>query len=164
MADSTFTVEIQGLKELGDSINRISSTFPGVLKLALTRAARSTQQAMQSKAPAASGKLRQSVTVDYSNLGRLEVEIGPDEEYGLYQEKRDNLSQRTPPIEKIKEWALAKGLGGDKRDDQLAFLIARKIAAQGYPAQPFVEPTVPFAKSQLLAEANIALIDALRRL
>ncbi len=108
----------------------------------LDRAALETQMKMRSEAPKATGMLARSIDV-ISPKESVRV-IGPEAQYGYHQETRDNRPQRPPPLAKIQAWAAAKQF-----DSTAAFLIARKIAQSGYPANPFVQRTYDWVETRI---------------
>ena len=98
------------------------------------------------------GKAKADVAKNFNRLGTairvrtardgLEADIGVfepppgagGENYAPFVEK-GRKPGRMPPIEPLRLWS-ARKLG----DPDAAFLVARKIAAKGTPAQPFLEP------------------------
>ncbi len=138
MINIKFTGDKEIIRGLENVIQGISQEGTQMLN----DAAMETQIMMQSEAPEATGFLKQSISINASSINtRI---IGPDAEYGIYQETRDNAPQRRPPISKIMAWAEAKQF-----DSKAAFLIARKIAQTGYKANPFVQRTYEWVQMQI---------------
>lgn len=135
-------IKFQGDKEIVKGLEGVMQEISQGSVQMLDMAARETQVKMQSESPEASGTLKQSISIgSFSPNMRT---IGPDTQYGYYQETRDNLSQNRPPLAKIQAWAAVKGF-----DSKAAFLIARKIAQSGYPANPFVQRTYEWVQGQI---------------
>ena len=76
-----------------------------------------------------------------------------------------------PPIEKIKEWIKVKPVLPYTRgkrlpnENQLAYLIGRKIAREGTRANPFLEPTIRDFKlvDKIYAAVNSMLTDEINK-
>ena len=76
-----------------------------------------------------------------------------------------------PPVEKIKEWIKVKPVlpyTKGKRlpnENQLAYLIGRKIAREGTRANPFLEPTIRDFKlvDKIYAAVNSMLTDEINK-
>jgi hypothetical protein len=152
------SIRIDGAEKVANDFAMMSKNIPIQTEIALDNMAMETEVIMKDKAPIASGELRGSISTDGSTPG-IRI-IGPKAEHGYYQENRNWLSQRTPPKEKILEWARVKGFtdtawGGG--ESQMAFLIARKISLRGYQAQTFVKDTFYWLSGQIEQYAVVFL-------
>lgn len=123
-------------------LDNVMRQLPRIVEDALNMAAMEIKAKMVDEAPEATGQLKSSIDIFPSTFERI---IKPTAEYAFYKETRNNVSQATPPISRIQEWADAVGASGKG----VAFLIARKIAQTGYTAKPFVRNTYNWAKGQV---------------
>ena len=81
------------------------------------------------------GKLRSSIQLYPKEKGSLEYILADGVDYGIHVEFGTEPDRRMPPIDPLKGWS-RRVLG----DEGLAFAVARKIASEGTPAQPFFRP------------------------
>lgn len=92
------------------------------------------------------------------------------EEYYKYVEY-GRKAGKFPPIEKIKEWIKVKPVLPYTRgkrlpnENQLSYLIGRKIAREGTRANPFLEPTIRDFKlvDKIYAAVNSMLTDEINK-
>ena len=110
---------------------------------AVTKAMRQSGLAVQGEAtilaPTNTGTLRKSITteVDQRPPFALWVEVGPTVNYGRYVEF-GRKPGKMPPVAALEPWVRQKLKAQDPR--AVAFLIARKIAAEGVDPQPYMVP------------------------
>lgn len=132
---------LDGLKNMSNSINRN-------IESSLDTMANQTRGKMASEAPVASGDLSKSATVQSKPFWRC---IFASLLYGSALERRDNMPQKTPPIEKLRKWAEIKGFADPER---AAFALAKTIALKGYKANKFVERTFLWVQSKINSWTN----------
>lgn len=92
------------------------------------------------------------------------------EEYYKYVEN-GRKAGKFPPVEKIKEWIKVKPVLPYTRgkrlpnENQLSYLIGRKIAREGTRANPFLEPTIRDFKlvDKIYAAVNSMLTDEINK-
>ncbi|MDH5633610.1 MAG: hypothetical protein OEZ10_11520 [Gammaproteobacteria bacterium] len=81
--------------------------------------------------------------------GQFAVFIGPAVDYAPMVDEGTGPGG-VPSIQTLKDWISVKGITPESPDvddeDELAFLIQRKIQEEGTPAQPFVDPTHQFLR------------------
>lgn len=117
---------------------------------AVLRLVREMARAARDKAPRAMSTLTQSIAPRM--VGALEGVVAAGVNYAQAAEEGTGLwgpqkqaSGKMPPVESILDWIKVKHLTPDDPNmDQtdLAFVIARSIAARGTPSQPYFEPTL----------------------
>jgi len=82
----------------------------------------------------ATGKFAESLNVEVKQWGSMINASLTGLSYGFYLSE-GRAPGRLPPIKKIEEWIIAKGITGNLQKEisvsSLAFLIARKIAREG---------------------------------
>lgn len=162
MADSTFSIRVEGLDEFQKNLNGV----PSNMKMYLTRAMvvstqkikGAIQQNITNKGITNTGTLAGSVTVIEATDSRGIVGVG--ERYGGAVEF-GRKPGKMPPVAPIERWAQTKlGTPG------LGFLIARKIGRKGTDPQPFVEPAFEenkeFVQRQFEDVANRIVLDLAR--
>lgn len=92
------------------------------------------------------------------------------EDYYKYVENGRKVG-KFPPVEKIKEWIKVKPViprgknGKVPNENQLSYLIGRKIAREGTRANPFLEPTIRDFKlvDKIYAAVNSMLTDEINK-
>jgi hypothetical protein len=129
----------------------------GKLSLAL-------KENLSSNGHSASGRLIQSITssVAYKD-GQIEVTIDA-EEYAKYL--NDGTNPHFPPVDKILEWVRVKPImprqnGKLPTEEQLAYLIGRKISKSGTKATHFIENTLE--KGNFVERLEKAIVEELEK-
>lgn len=123
----------------------------------------------KSYVPEASGKLVQSVKYEFKHNDRI-YEVGLWlEDYWKYVEY-GRKAGKFPPIDKIKEWISVKPViprpmknGKLPTINQLAFLIARKIASEGIEPKNILKRTVEEVNNEMLMSIKMAIMEDLKR-
>lgn len=123
----------------------------------------------KSYVPEASGKLVQSVKYEFKHNDRI-YEVGLWlEDYWKYVEY-GRKAGKFPPIDKIKEWISVKPIlprpmknGKLPTINQLAFLIARKIAREGIEPKNILKRTVEEVNNEMLMSIKMAIMEDLKR-
>lgn len=114
----------------------------------------------------ASGRLIQSITssVAYKD-GQIEVTIDA-EEYAKYL--NDGTKPHFPPVDKILEWVRVKPImprpGKDGKlptEEQLAYLIGRKISKSGTKGTHFIDKTLE--QENFIERLEKAIVDELEK-
>jgi phage gpG-like protein len=138
--DITLTMRIDGLDKLKGDFERAGvnyrSLFAQAMRNATTRLKNDMQDAIRQNGTTFQGSLGRSIQVHEASYDKGVVGVG--ERYGAVIEF-GRKPGKMPPVAPLERWANLK-LG----QPGIGFLVARKIAAVGTKAQPFVEPT--FAK------------------
>ena len=110
---------------------------------AINKAMRQSGLAVQGEAvilaPINTGALRQSITTEVDTQPPFAswVAVGPTVNYGRFVE-HGRKPGRMPPISALEPWVRTKLKARNPR--AVAYIIARKIAAEGVEAQPFLFP------------------------
>ena len=102
---------------------------------------RDMREELRSKRAKATGDLIASIRATTTmKKGSVELSVGPTVSYGAYVEF--GTKPHWPPRDAIRDWVIEKFRGRIRGPelDSVAFLVQRKIAAKGTPAQPYVEP------------------------
>ena len=117
---------------------------------AISRLVAEMARAARDKAPKATSLLTHSIAARMT--GPLEGVVASGVDYARAAEEGTGLwgphkqaSGKLPPVENILDWVKVKHLTPDDPnmdEEDLAFLIARSIAARGTPSQPYFEPMV----------------------
>lgn len=95
----------------------------------------------------ASEDLIKSIEIDYVAIqDQFYIEVGSNAPQAYWIEFGRKPSSKMPPIDRIYDWMIDKGIEGTIRD---AFKIARKIKNKGY------EPREPFTKAYYKALPKI---------
>lgn len=123
----------------------------------------------KSYVPEASGKLVQSVKYEFKHNDRI-YEVGLWlEDYWKYVEY-GRKAGKFPPIDKIEEWISVKPVirrpmknGKLPTINQLAFLIARKIAKEGIEPKNILKRTVEEVNNEMLMSIKMAIMEDLKR-
>jgi HK97 gp10 family phage protein len=137
MADSSFSIRIDGLDKLQRNFQEAGVNYRPLMTQAMVKATTKIQNTARSQitqhGTTYQGNLGRSITVREASASRGEVAVG--ERYGGAVEF-GRRPGKFPPISALERWAALKlGTPG------LGFVIARKIAREGTKAQPYMEPT-----------------------
>ena len=100
--------------------------------------------------PKAHSELVNAITLEKLRPGEYQIEVAKD--YGRSVEEGSGPGGLAP-IQSIIDWMAVRRItpSDPKMEvDELAFLIQRKIAARGTPAQPYMEPAVRARNTTLL--------------
>ena len=100
--------------------------------------------------PKAHSELVNAITLEKLRAGQYQIEVAKD--YGRSVEEGSGPGGLAP-IQSIIDWMAVRRItpNDPKMEiDELAFLIQRKIAARGTPAQPYMEPAVKARNTTLL--------------
>lgn len=135
-------VRIEGLEQLRGKLT--SSRADGPVNRFLDRGAIFVQGAARRHAGKSvdTGRLRNSIGVETS--GHRERRVGPSADYGLYVET--GTRPHFPPPAALEGWARRHGFSS-------GYEVAKKIAATGTQAQPYMRPAAEegegFVKAQV---------------
>jgi phage gpG-like protein len=111
----------------------------------------------QQNAPVNSGRLRNSLTVDFrSRTGEVAATVGSNLVYAKPVEYGSR--PHFPPVAPLELWARRKLGVPARRARSVAFAVARKIARRGTPAQPYLGPALEQSKGAI--EAALARLGA----
>lgn len=142
------TIKVEGLDKL--NFKNSKSIIARQVNEAIRKSTEVVKQNVKRKAPVFDGTLKKAITSKTRNLYG-EVGIGESaEKYGYVQEY-GRKSHKLPPVGALKKWARVK-LG----DENLAYPLARSIAAKGTKPQPFFEPGVQQSMSSIESFINNA--------
>jgi hypothetical protein len=130
---------IEGLDKLTKKRLGSSKWMGDAIETALRQSGLAIQGEAAILAPVNTGALRQSITtvVDERPPFPLWVTVGPTVKYGRYVEYGREAG-KMPPVSALEPWVRLKLKAKNPR--AVAFLIARKIGAEGVKAQPFMAP------------------------
>ena len=130
---------VEGLDKLTKKRLKDIKWMSDAIKQALHQSGLAIQGEAAILAPTNTGALRQSIAtvVDTRPPFPLFVEVGPTVKYGRYVEF-GRKPGKMPPVSALEPWVRLKLKAKNPR--AVAFLIARKIAAEGVEAQPYMFP------------------------
>lgn len=118
----------------------------------------------------ANDSMAHSTLIDSVNfrmaVGGLEAEVFAGTNYAFYVEK-GTRGGGYPNQKTVIDWLRAKHISPnnpDMSESELAFLIARKIALHGTPAQPFMKPAFETEKAAAINRVNAAVQQAIREI
>lgn len=149
MAQAGFRVDIADVTR-GLYLSR--TTVLAEIDKKLARGAQMVARTWRQNAPKAFSTYTQSISA--RRIAPLKHEVAAGVGYAGYQEEGTDGGMM-PPIQSIADWIKVRSIlprDPSMRTRDLAFLIARKIARTGVPAQPAAEPAL---------EANRAALDRL---
>ncbi|WP_334111256.1 HK97-gp10 family putative phage morphogenesis protein [Thermodesulfitimonas autotrophica] len=147
----TIKIEVEGGKELAKKFAEIGQMATNAAEKALVRAGLLVERDAKKLCPVDTGRLRTSISHRLTGAGTKNpaVEVGTNVEYAPYVEF--GTRPHYPPPRALRRWAQLHGMKPGAE-----FAIARKIAARGTPAKPFLFPAFNANKDkvkQLVAEA-----------
>ena len=128
---------IEGLDKLQKKRLKDTRWMADAIRKALHQSGLAVQGEAAILAPVNTGALRQSIAtvVETRSPFPLQVTVGPTVKYGRYVEF-GRKPGKMPPVAALEPWVRLKA----KNPMAVAYLIARKIAAEGVAAQPFLSP------------------------
>ena len=147
------SISVNGLQALAAGLRQAPAYTDQVLRAAMTEATLLAQREWQDNLPRVSGLTAKSITSDVASTpaGVLGV-VGSSQPSARWIE----LGTKPHPVsekgrEALAEWAVKK-LGVSKKEAPgVAFLIARKIASEGTPAQHPMGRAVAATEGQIVA-------------
>jgi hypothetical protein len=146
------TVTVTGQREAKAAIQRLARLAPDKLKVVIAESTINVHREARKNAPRDVGLLANSITFEVNDSG-LTGEVSVNSAYGAHVEF--GTRPHFPPIQPLKDWARRHGL-----PENVGFLIARKIAERGTPAQPFLFPAAESERNAFLRAVRLALVDA----
>lgn len=144
-------IEIENLDELREKFAQAPLIVGGELERATKQAGIGIIKEEVQQAPHDSGKLQQSIIMEYEPI---EVSITPKSDYARYVVK--GSEPHTPPLDALEGWARRHGIP--------AVVVQRAIAKKGTKANPFIQRTRDAVKgwvNELFKEARNNIIAKL---
>lgn len=127
---------------------RVSRAFKRSPKLMMDRVDQSAFRAAlelankaRDHAPKDRSQLANSIKPD--RLGQADYLIGPHEEHGVYAELGTRGGGTGPPHQPLVDWVRSAGglnINDEDEAERVAWAVQRKIAREGTPPQPYMEP------------------------
>lgn len=137
------TVRIEGLERLQQKMT--PAMIAGPVRDFLERSGREVESRAKQKAPVDTGRLRGGIT---TSVRQTEAVVGVNVTYAPHVEF--GTRPHWPPLSAMQPWARRHGFPAGRTG---AFLVARRIARHGTPAQPFLLPALNESKGDI--EANL---------
>jgi HK97 gp10 family phage protein len=148
------TVSITGQREVRAALAKLARMAPEKLKGAIAESTINIHGEARRNVTTDVGFLKSSINFEVTS-GGLTGEVRVNSNYGPYVEF--GTRPHFPPVEPLEEWARRHGM-----PPGTGFLIARKIARFGTPAQPFLFPAAEAERNPFVRAVRDALIQAAR--
>lgn len=135
------------------------------LDLSAKKMARRAKEVLRANNSIAHSVLINSINSAVASDG-LEAIIKPGVRYAQYVEEGGKPG-RYPAPQEIIDWIKVKRIqprNPEMSQEELGFIICRKIALEGTQAKPFMEPAFNLEKDAALNRVNAAIRTAIRRL
>lgn len=145
------SISIAGLDAISRGLQEAPEFTDRVLREAMTEATLLVEREWKENVPKASGLTAQSITSDVASTpaGVLGV-TGSSQASALFLEL--GSKPHMPPVDALVPWVKAVlGISEPKEARSVAFLVARKIARDGTPAQRPMGRAVEAARGQIVA-------------
>lgn len=152
---SGVNVSLIGGEKLLAALDRVESKSDRGIINAVYASAFRIQASARRAAAVDMGRLRSSIFVRFLDGGHS-AEVGTDVEHGKFVESGRKPGSM-PPLGPLKDWA-KRVLG----DEGAAFAVARKIAARGIPARPFLTPAYEREEPKFRARIQKILGEAVK--
>ena len=149
------TVSIIGADAVKRAIAKLAQLAPEKLKQQVAESTIAIHGDARRNCTTDVGFLRNSITFTVTENSGMTGEVRVGSHYGPYVEF--GTRPHFPPIEPLEEWARRHGM-----PPGTGFLIARKIARYGTPAQPFLFPAAEAERNNFTRGIRDALIAAVR--
>lgn len=160
---TSLTLTVQN-KRLMQAIEQGPEVLEKHLQQALLRSVKEMARAARRKAPKANSTLTQSI--NHRQPSPLVGEVVAGVDYARMVEEGTGPGG-SPPIQDLMDWLGVKRIEPNDPDmDQrdLAFVIARSIAINGTPAQPYLQPAFDSLKQRAENRINRAIGAAMQEL
>lgn len=148
------TVSITGQREVRAAFAKLARLAPDKLRDAIADSTIKIHSEARQNVVTDVGFLKNNINFEVNGSG-LTGEVRVNSHYGPYVEF--GTRPHFPPVEPLEEWARRHGM-----PPGTGFLIARKIARYGTPAQPFLFPAAEAERNPFVAAVRNALIQAAR--
>jgi hypothetical protein len=141
------------LNDANNVANRLikqARLIPVELDLKARKTALLVQRDARRNVPKAHSELVNAITFEKLRNGEYQIEVAKD--YGRSVEEGSGPGGLAP-IQSIIDWLQVRRITPNNPEmeiDELAFLIQRKIASRGSPAQPYMAPAVAARNTTLL--------------
>lgn len=145
------SISLGGLQSFAQGLREAPAYTDQVLQEAMTEATLLVQREWQENMPRASGLTARSITSDVAGTpaGVLGI-VGSSQPNALFLEL--GTRPHMPPVAAIEPWVKAVlGIREPKEVKRVAFLVARKIAREGTPAQHPMARAVQSTEGQVVA-------------
>jgi hypothetical protein len=150
---------------LRNSPATIKKYLSPALTLSVLNIARQAKRNLRAHGSMAYSTLINSIN-SFTSLDGLEAEAFAGTTYARYVEE-GTRGGGYPNQQTIIDWLRVKRISPrdpEMSDSELAYLIARKIALQGTPAAPFMEPAFQSEKEAAIKRVNTAVRRAIREI
>lgn len=145
------SISVNGLQALAAGLRQAPAYTDQVLRAAMTEATLLAQREWQDNLPRVSGLTAKSITSDVASTtaGVLGV-VGSSQPSALFVEL--GTRPHMPPVAALEPWVKAVlGIREKKEVKRVAYLVARKIAREGTPAQHPMGRAVAATEGQIVA-------------
>ena len=145
------SISLGGLQSFAQGLREAPAYTDQVLQEAMTEATLLVQREWQENMPRVSGLTARSITSDVASTpaGVLGI-VGSSQPNALFLEL--GTRPHMPPVAAIEPWVKAVlGIREPKEVKRVAFLVARKIAREGTPAQHPMARAVQSTEGQVVA-------------
>jgi hypothetical protein len=150
------SIKINGLAAAKGAIRQLQRLAPEKLKAAVAESAINIQREATRRAPVDVGILRNSYKWEFEpGTTSITGVVFSDSKYAPWVEF--GTKPHFPPVEPLEEWARRHGM-----PPGTGFLIARKIAQRGTPAQPHLGPAAEEERNTFERNVKLAVLDAAR--
>ena len=146
---ATITI-FENASQVAKSLVKQARLIPIELDQKANKTALLVQRDARRNVPKAHSELVNAITLEKLRAGEYQIEVAKD--YGRAVEEGSGPGG-VAPIQSIIDWMAVRRITPDDpkmKVDELAFLIQKKIAARGTPAQPFLIPAVKARNTTLL--------------
>lgn len=154
-----------------DNLHKAFLKAPGTLQRNLERAISRIMAEMarsaRGYAPKSFSNLVNSIRA--KRINALEGIVAPGINYAQMVEEGTGIygptgiaTGKLPPVDSIEDWVVLNRIGsGDVDSLDMAWMVARKIAATGTRPQPFLQPAIDDNKARAESRINQAIEDAI---
>lgn len=133
-----------GVEKVVANAKKTTAEVKDAVKNVVAESALNIQREAKKRTPVDTGRLRSSIAIEFSD--GLTATIGTNVEYAAAVEF--GSQPHFPPPSALAGWARRHGMNGKE------FVLARKIARRGTPAQPFLFPSFEQERPKFIANAR----------
>jgi hypothetical protein len=149
------SVKVIGADKAAAAVRALAKLAPEKLKQAVAESTLKIHGDARRNCPTDVGFLKSSIVFEVTQNDGLTGEVRVNSKHGPFVEY--GTRPHFPPVEPLEDWARRHGM-----PPGTGFLIARKIAKYGTPAQPFLFPAAEAERSNFVRNVRDALLEAVR--
>lgn len=149
-------VTVAGTDQAQAAIRKLAAVSEAAARGVIAETALAVQAGAKRRVPVDTGRLRSSIRAKFTADG-LSAIVWTDVQYAAAIEHGRGAGKKAPPSDALAGWLQRHG--GDPR---LAYVVARSIGEDGFPARPFLRPAAEEQRPMFWQRTRAAMLKALK--